>query len=203
MYPFKDQLLREIEERKQRAEETKKRQKEDRRKEYMKNRKGLEGLQQDAEKRNKEFDKKLEMECGSVDTSEAATGRHIAYYKEFHKVVDASDVILEVLDARDPLGCRCLQVEEAVLMAGSNKKLILVLNKIDLVPKEVVERWMKYLRNELPTVAFKSSTQSQSQHLVGHMTLSVIVLLDIVESEEVYTVQWSCWFNEIISLFRS
>lgn len=35
----------------------------------------------------------------------------------------------------------------------------------DLVPKEVVERWMKYLRNELPTVAFKSSTQSQSQHL--------------------------------------
>lgn len=74
----------------------------------------------------------------------------------------------------------------------------------DLVPKEVVERWMKYLRNELPTVAFKSSTQSQSQHLVGHMTVSVIVLLDIVvESEEVCIVQWSCWFNEIISLFRS
>ena len=40
----------------------------------------------------------------------------------------------------------------------------------DLVPKEVVERWMKYLRNEFPTVAFKSSTQSQSQHLVGHVT---------------------------------
>ena len=40
----------------------------------------------------------------------------------------------------------------------------------DLVPKEVVERWMKYLRNEFPTVAFKSSTQSQSQNLVGHMT---------------------------------
>ena len=67
-------------------------------------------------------------------------------------MVDASDVILEVLDARDPLGCRCPQVcsllccgliqcvtcncykvEKAVLDAGSNKKLILVLNKIGKV----------------------------------------------------------------------
>jgi len=38
---------------------------------------------------------------------------------------------------------------------------------VDLVPKEVVERWLKHLRNEFPTVAFKSSTQSQSQHLVS------------------------------------
>ena len=54
-----------------------------------------------------------------------------AYYREFRRVVELSDVILEVLDARDPLGCRCLQVEQAVLTApGANKKLILILNKI-------------------------------------------------------------------------
>ena len=46
------------------------------------------------------------------------------------QVVEASDVVLEVLDARDPLGCRCFQVEQAVLSSGTNKKLILVLNKI-------------------------------------------------------------------------
>uniref|UniRef100_A0AC11E3S5 G protein nucleolar 3 like n=1 Tax=Ovis aries TaxID=9940 RepID=A0AC11E3S5_SHEEP len=88
-----------------------------------------------------------------------------AYYKEFHKVVEYSDVILEVLDSRDPLGCRCFQMEETVLQAEGNKKLVLVLNKIDLVPKEVVEKWLEYLRNELPTVAFKASTQHQVKNL--------------------------------------
>lgn len=46
------------------------------------------------------------------------------------QVVEASDVILEVLDARDPLGCRCPQVEQAVIQSGTNKKIVLVLNKI-------------------------------------------------------------------------
>lgn len=46
------------------------------------------------------------------------------------KVVEASDVILEVLDVRDPLGCRCPQVEQAVIQSGTNKKIVLVLNKI-------------------------------------------------------------------------
>jgi nuclear GTP-binding protein len=43
-------------------------------------------------------------------------------------VIEASDVLLEVLDARDPLGCRCPQVEEAIVQS-EHKKLVLVLNK--------------------------------------------------------------------------
>lgn len=44
--------------------------------------------------------------------------------------MEAADVILEVLDARDPLGCRCPQVERAIIQSGTNKKIVLVLNKI-------------------------------------------------------------------------
>jgi nuclear GTP-binding protein len=34
-----------------------------------------------------------------------------------------------------------------------------------LVPKENVEQWLKYLRNEYPAIAFKASTQSQRNNL--------------------------------------
>lgn len=35
----------------------------------------------------------------------------------------------------------------------------------DLVPREAAEKWLKYLREELPTVAFKCSTQEQKSNL--------------------------------------
>lgn len=35
----------------------------------------------------------------------------------------------------------------------------------DLVPREIAEKWLKYLREELPTIAFKCSTQQQKSHL--------------------------------------
>ncbi|KAL9541424.1 hypothetical protein MBANPS3_009131 [Mucor bainieri] len=123
-----------------------------------------------AEKRSQEFDDTVgENEDGKVITDAAATGQKDnskkAYYREFRKVLENADVILEVLDARDPLGTRTRSVERMVMDSGLEKKIILVMNKIDLVPKENVEQWLKYLRNEYPAIAFKASTQSQRNNL--------------------------------------
>lgn len=81
-------------------------------------------------------------------------------------MIEASDVVLEVLDARDPLGCRCPQMEEAIVKSGQ-KKLVLVLNKSDLVPKENLENWLNYLKKDLPTVVFKASINRKDK---GKMT---------------------------------
>jgi ribosome biogenesis GTPase A len=57
-----------------------------------------------------------------------------AYVKDLKQVIESSDVILQVLDARDPESCRSKELESQILAHKDDKKIILVLNKIDLVP---------------------------------------------------------------------
>lgn len=54
------------------------------------------------------------------------------------QVIDSSDVIIQVLDARDPAGTRCRQVENYLKKEKPHKHLLFVLNKADLVPNWAV-----------------------------------------------------------------
>ncbi|XP_014676603.1 PREDICTED: guanine nucleotide-binding protein-like 3 homolog [Priapulus caudatus] len=169
--PFKDIVIKEAEQRKIKKDEerakAKLRRKDAKQKEVNKKR-NLDGLQKDAQNRATEFEEKKQREAaagGDAAAGAARDGSLKAYYREFRKVVEMADVVLQVLDARDPIGSRCYDVESAVLSAGTDKKLVLVLNKIDLVPREIVTKWLQYLRNEFPTIAFKASTQNQRQGL--------------------------------------
>ncbi|TEA39413.1 hypothetical protein DBR06_SOUSAS2110187, partial [Sousa chinensis] len=153
--PFKEALLREAELRKQRLEELKQQQKLDRQKEQDKKRRL--GTDPAVELCNMEPVKEEFGQCKAKKAKSSKQNPKRLYCQELKKVIEASDVVLEVLDARDPLGCRCPQVEEAIVKGGQ-KKLVLVLNKSDLVPKENLENWLSYLTKELPTVVFKAST---------------------------------------------
>ncbi|KAK3536953.1 hypothetical protein QTP86_027144 [Hemibagrus guttatus] len=162
---FKEHNQKQAELRKKRLEERHQRQQLFRDDELMK-RRNLDVFQKDIQERQQAFEQReMEMENLEKHVSFENENSRKMYYREFKKVIQVSDVILEVLDARDPLGCRCPQVEQAVVQSGTYKRIILVLNKIDLVPKDIVEKWIKYLRNEFPTVAFKSSTQQQNKNL--------------------------------------
>lgn len=85
-------------------------------------------------------------------------GQSKRIWGEFFKVVDCSDVILHVIDARNVPGTRCTMIEKHLQQPhASHKHLVFILNKIDLVPNWVAKRWMGELAALRPTIAFHAS----------------------------------------------
>ncbi|KAL7543003.1 hypothetical protein ACHAXR_012889 [Thalassiosira sp. AJA248-18] len=84
-------------------------------------------------------------------------GQSKRIWGEFYKVVDCSDVILHVIDARNVPGTRCTMIEKHIAKNAPHKHLVFVLNKIDLVPNWVAKRWIGELAQIRPTIAFHAS----------------------------------------------
>jgi nuclear GTP-binding protein len=66
-------------------------------------------------------------------------------------------VILQVLDARDPASFRSSGVEDYI-KSFPDKRLVLVLNKSDLVPAAVTKAWLAHLRRSHPAIAVSART---------------------------------------------
>ncbi|KAI4811326.1 hypothetical protein KUCAC02_014236 [Chaenocephalus aceratus] len=84
-------------------------------------------------------------------------GQSKRIWGELYKVIDSSDVVIQVLDARDPMGTRSKSIENYMKKEKSWKHLIFVLNKCDLIPTWVTKRWVALLSQEYPTLAFHAS----------------------------------------------
>ncbi|XP_037074014.1 guanine nucleotide-binding protein-like 3 homolog [Pollicipes pollicipes] len=151
--PFKEKVIEEAQAEKQRIQQLREKKREEfkaqrRAKDGSSTSNSLNDLVSAVQTKNEEYESMAQANS-STDPSAKA------FYKEFRKVVESADVVIEVLDARDPLGTRSKEVEQTVLAAGSSKRLVLLLNKADLVPRENLAAWVKYLRGEFPTVAFQ------------------------------------------------
>ncbi len=76
-------------------------------------------------------------------------GQSNRIWSELYKVIDSSDVLVCVLDARDPMGTRCPSIENELKQPDRrHKHLVFVLNKCDLVPTWVTRRWVQVLSRE-------------------------------------------------------
>jgi nuclear GTP-binding protein len=94
-----------------------------------------------------------------------------AYDKIYKQVVANSDVILYVLDARNPEGTRSKPVEHHVL-ANPEKRLIYVINKIDLIPDEVLTSWKEHLELFFPVIPLSAANCAPNAQTFEHGKLN-------------------------------
>uniref|UniRef100_A0A182N3F0 Nucleolar GTP-binding protein 2 n=1 Tax=Anopheles dirus TaxID=7168 RepID=A0A182N3F0_9DIPT len=125
----------------------------------------LEDLSRTAEESAEQYDETkdhdIERDDGGVKDAVReyifAAGQSKRIWNELHKVVDSADVLLQVLDARDPMGTRSKYIENFLRKEKPHKHLFFILNKVDLVPIWVTQRWVAILSKEYPTIAFHAS----------------------------------------------
>jgi len=178
-WPFKQDLLKDIQRARERQQQQQQDKKEKRKEELRMLRehqesggtaRTIEELMQQANQAQQAFQAKQQggspvgdMELKSDGAVAAGQQSRRAYLRELKKVVDTADVLLQVLDCRDPIGSRIHQTLEDIILSKADKRMVLVLNKIDLVPKEVVSRWLTVLRRSHPAIAIKASNDAASR----------------------------------------
>ena len=164
-WPFKQELLQSIKQGREKDEARKLEEKERR-----KNGGDLAELMASADRKRSDFDARQQGLAGTATATTAVVvggdehapshgqSSRRAYLRSLKQVIESSDVILQVLDARDPLGTRVHPAVEAGILSHPDKRMVLVLNKIDLIPKANVADWLTHLRRSHPTVALKAGT---------------------------------------------
>jgi len=74
--------------------------------------------------------------------------RNLDFWRQLWRVVEKSDLIVYIVDARDPLFYRCIDLERYVKEVDPNKKVIILLNKTDYQTEDIRERWVTYFNEQ-------------------------------------------------------
>ncbi|GJQ11264.1 hypothetical protein GpartN1_g3055.t1 [Galdieria partita] len=92
--------------------------------------------------------------------------KNLEIWRQLWRVVENSDLLLQIVDARNPLLYFSKDFEKYVHEVSSNKHTALVLNKADLLTNEMREKWSEYLeRLNIRFVFFSAKFSSEEDRM--------------------------------------
>ncbi|XP_070508391.1 large subunit GTPase 1 homolog [Chironomus tepperi] len=87
--------------------------------------------------------------------------KNLEFWRQLWRVIERSDVLVQIVDARNPLLFRSEDLEKYVKEVDPNKQNILLLNKADFLTDEQREIWAKYFDEQNLKVAFFSALEAE------------------------------------------
>lgn len=91
--------------------------------------------------------------------------KNLEFWRQLWRVVERSDVVVQILDARNPLMFRCEDLEKYVKEAKSSKVNAFLLNKADFLTRKQRKVWAKYFDSINIRVAFFSAVLAFENHV--------------------------------------
>ncbi|OYT27285.1 MAG: GTP-binding protein [Thermoprotei archaeon ex4572_64] len=88
-------------------------------------------------------------------------------WRRVKRILENCDLIVEVIDAREPVETRSIEIEK--LAENLGKRVIIAMNKCDLVPLEVLKAWKKILEKEYPTVFLSAKYRLGTRKLIVYI----------------------------------
>lgn len=85
--------------------------------------------------------------------------KNIEFWRQLWRVVEKSDVVVQIVDARNPLLFRSADLEKYVKEVDPNKQNLLLLNKADFLTEPQRVAWADYFDKQNIRVAFFSAVE--------------------------------------------
>lgn len=85
--------------------------------------------------------------------------RNIEFWRQLWRVMEKSDVLVQIVDARNPLLFLCPDIQVYLTEMDPNKRMVLMLNKSDLLTDKMRLDWGAYLESKGIEFAFFSALQ--------------------------------------------
>ncbi|XP_005873255.1 PREDICTED: large subunit GTPase 1 homolog isoform X1 [Myotis brandtii] len=83
--------------------------------------------------------------------------RNLDFWRQLWRVIERSDIVVQIVDARNPLLFRCEDLECYVKEIDDDKENVILINKADLLTSEQRSAWATYFEKENVKVVFWSA----------------------------------------------
>lgn len=87
--------------------------------------------------------------------------KNLDFWRQFWKIIELSDVVVQVVDARNPLFFYSQDVADYVKEVAEWKANVLLLNKADYLTREQRETWAQYFQDSDLKAIFFSAVEAQ------------------------------------------
>lgn len=108
--------------------------------------------------------------------------KNLDIWRQLWRVVERSDLLVMVVDARDPLFYRCPDLETYAREVDEHKNTLLLINKADLLPYSVRVKWAEYFHTQGILFLFWSA-KAATATLEGKTPASRPEILEPVDSD--------------------